>query len=51
MDKVYVVKSVNADKSSVILPDDVGLGVFLTYEDAKVCFDRIVSDLKELYEE
>lgn len=49
--KVYVVKSVNVDKNSVILPEDEGLGVFLTYDEAKVCFDKIVSDLKELYED
>ena len=49
--KVYVVKSVNVDKNSVILPEDEGLGVFLKYEDAKDCFDRNVSDLKELYED
>ena len=51
MKKVYVVKSVNVDKDSFIMTDDMGLGVFLTYKDAKVCFDKNVSDLKELYED
>ena len=51
MDKIYVVKSVNVDKNSVILPDDDGVGVFLTYEDAKTCFDWNVSELKEYYKE
>lgn len=51
MDKVYVVKSVNVDEKSVILPDCQGIGVFLTYEDAKRCFDMNVRDLKELYQD
>lgn len=50
MDKVYVVKSVNTDKDSLILTDDMGLGVFLTFEDAKICYDLNVKELKELYE-
>ena len=51
MDKVYVVKSVNVDERSVIMPDCKGIGVFLTYEDAKRCFDMNVNELKELYQE
>lgn len=51
MDMVYVVKSVNVDEGSVILPDCKGIGVFLTYEDAKRCFDMNVNELKELYQE
>ena len=51
MEKVYVVKSVLVDKDSLILRDDKGLGVYLTYEDAKEQFDKVVSDLKEYYEE
>ena len=31
MEKVYVVKSVLVDKDSLILTDDKGLGVYLTY--------------------
>lgn len=50
MEKVYVVKSVLVDKDSLILRDDKGLGVYLTYEDAKEQFDKVVSDLKECYE-
>ena len=35
MEKVYVVKSVLVDKDSLILREEKGLGVYLTYEDAK----------------
>jgi hypothetical protein len=50
MEKVYVVKSVNTDEFGV-MADDKGLGVFLTYEEAKECFRQNVADLQELYEE
>ena len=49
MEKVYVVKSVNTDELGV-MTDDKGLGVFLTYEEAKECFEQNVADLQELYE-
>jgi len=48
---VYVVKLVLVDKESVVLTEEKGLGVYLTYEDAKKQFDKVVSDLKELYED
>lgn len=51
MDKVYVVKSVNVDEDSFIIHDDNGVGVFLNYEDAKICYDLNVKDIKELYED
>lgn len=50
MEKVFVVKSVNVCDDSRIMTDDKGIGVFATYEEAKKCFDKNVTDLKEIYE-
>lgn len=49
MDKVYVVKSVNVDNETHILPDHKGIGVFLNYEDARKCLDQNIKELMDLY--